>query len=503
MFDLRFVPDDQSFKDRQVRDAATSVPSDYEAPTFQNKSLQHTNVELTWDKGDEGRKRALTRKLTADEIKEDDFRAYLATDSEGTDSDGSEEEGQAGGGKEDAEAIRERYRRLLLSGGDDIPKERKGKKDWAEEDGADGDEDFSGKKGSEDEDSDDEDTQGKKKNMEMEVTFTSGLEGLGDRLIAKRKEAETKAGETVWEAYMRRKREKKAEAKRLGKVNIDSDDDDSEDYSSQEESGSDGEQESDGALPAGVADDPFFQHEEDPFNDPFFQDGGPSNVPAGTTAGKKKKGKDAKGKKGGKGGDADEDGEESQRKKAELEMLLLDESALLRKAAVAAGNGGSLQGDKGGKKLSKKERMRLKKDHKRQERAGGSDDEDHEEASGAGFKVNLEDPRFTELLTAPEFALDPTDPRFAKAGPGAAVIASEVAKRRSKKLKSNGAAATEERKKSDVKDGEGAQEGRSKADLKFMVASLKRKAAVMGGGQGKAGGVENGGGKKKKGSKVK
>jgi hypothetical protein len=28
---------------------------------------------------------------------------------------------------------------------------------------------------------------------------------------------------------------------------------------------------SDGALPAGVEDDPFFQQEENPFNDPFFQ----------------------------------------------------------------------------------------------------------------------------------------------------------------------------------------------------------------------------------------
>ena len=28
---------------------------------------------------------------------------------------------------------------------------------------------------------------------------------------------------------------------------------------------------SDGDLPAGVEDDPFFQQEENPFNDPFFQ----------------------------------------------------------------------------------------------------------------------------------------------------------------------------------------------------------------------------------------
>lgn len=37
------------------------------------QALQHTNVSLTWDADDEGRKRALMRKMTADDIKEDDF----------------------------------------------------------------------------------------------------------------------------------------------------------------------------------------------------------------------------------------------------------------------------------------------------------------------------------------------------------------------------------------------------------------------------------------------
>jgi hypothetical protein len=133
----------------------------------------------------------------------------------------------------------------------------------------------------------------------------------------------------------------------------------------------------------------------------------------------------------------------------------------------------------------------------RRERAEGSDDEDHQVAAGAGFKMNLEDPRFKDLLEVPEFALDPTDPRFSKAGPGAALIASEVTKRRSKKIKSN--------KKSGGGVGDGMDGGKradggvsapgsgnkSAADLKLMVASLKRKAAVVaerdeGGGKKKA-----------------
>lgn len=160
-FDLRFVPDEQSFEGREVRDSATEVPAGYEPPTFQTKvsrhgnsrsigggggghmvvlwwcgtapprclpamslpdqgelagwvggwvgpahqrgpdlrwlfpglahplshlntylhtafpsppqALQHTSVSLTWDADDEGRKRALSKKMTADDIREDDF----------------------------------------------------------------------------------------------------------------------------------------------------------------------------------------------------------------------------------------------------------------------------------------------------------------------------------------------------------------------------------------------------------------------------------------------
>lgn len=133
-FDLRFIPDDKSFAGRQIRDEATSIPDDYEPPVFQTKALQHTNIELTWDADDGGRKRALSKKLTADELKDDDFKAYLASETE------EESEDERGGGQ-DGEALRERYRNLLLNGGgkdsNGVPKERKGKKDWAGDDESD------------------------------------------------------------------------------------------------------------------------------------------------------------------------------------------------------------------------------------------------------------------------------------------------------------------------------------------------------------------------------
>lgn len=110
-FDLRFVPEEQSFKGRQVRDEALDVPAgavaavmpgwssacalarwrasltllrlhrvplhaaEYMPLAFQARALQHTNVQLTWDADDDTRRRALTRRLNTDELKEDDFKA--------------------------------------------------------------------------------------------------------------------------------------------------------------------------------------------------------------------------------------------------------------------------------------------------------------------------------------------------------------------------------------------------------------------------------------------
>lgn len=40
----------------------------------------------------------------------------------------------------------------------------------------------------------------------LQVTFTPGLDGLGERLLAKKRDAAAKKAETVWDAYLRRKR---------------------------------------------------------------------------------------------------------------------------------------------------------------------------------------------------------------------------------------------------------------------------------------------------------
>lgn len=60
-----------------MREEAREVPTGYAPPLFTSAALQRTHVRLTWDEEDEARKRALTKKITADELQEDDFKVRL------------------------------------------------------------------------------------------------------------------------------------------------------------------------------------------------------------------------------------------------------------------------------------------------------------------------------------------------------------------------------------------------------------------------------------------
>lgn len=58
-------------------------------------------------------------------------------------------------------------------------------------------------------------TKAKKKGLEVEVTFVPGFDGLSKRLEEKRKAKEAKKAETVWEAYVRRRKER-LKARKVG-----------------------------------------------------------------------------------------------------------------------------------------------------------------------------------------------------------------------------------------------------------------------------------------------
>lgn len=120
-------------------------------------------MKLSWDEDDPERDRITRRTLTRQEIEENDFKAYLASDTE------SEFEADEGQKKMD----REKLRALLLSGGDDTLPEG-----W----GASFDDDAH--------------------DIDMEITFAPGLStAKGDE------------NETTLEKYQRKMREKKKKRK--------------------------------------------------------------------------------------------------------------------------------------------------------------------------------------------------------------------------------------------------------------------------------------------------
>ncbi|KAL1570489.1 hypothetical protein V4U95_005666 [Candida albicans] len=162
IFDLRYVPDDMEFDDNEAKDTCSKIPSSYRPDsTFVTDALQHSKVKLTWDETPKERLTLFSRPLSQKEIEENDFKAYLASDS-----DESEVEKDS--------SIKDKYQSLL---GNTLTKFGK-------------------------EENDDD--------VDMEITFDPGLnDKSGNNAEEEDKE------ETTIEAY--RRKEKERRQKRLAK----------------------------------------------------------------------------------------------------------------------------------------------------------------------------------------------------------------------------------------------------------------------------------------------
>ncbi|KAJ1339964.1 hypothetical protein BSLG_005399 [Batrachochytrium salamandrivorans] len=209
-FDLRYVPNSMTFDDPPAF-VAHAAPSVYEPVEFVTQALQHSNVKLTWDTEDTERIRVTRRKFTKDDLKDMDFKAYIASS--------SDDEDDLGDG-EDADALRAKYQALLKG---DSMNDAFGRKDHDEDEG-----------------------------QEMEITFASGLsEKAAGRLERKRKRMYvylSHKDETVFESYLRKRKEKRKAKKGANATKVASEDDTSSDE--------------DGL--AGHQDDPFFQEDFGP-----------------------------------------------------------------------------------------------------------------------------------------------------------------------------------------------------------------------------------------------
>ncbi|KAK8672757.1 hypothetical protein V6N13_111120 [Hibiscus sabdariffa] len=165
VLDLRFIPDSMEFK-HPPRDVAVEAPANYEGLNFQTQALQQSKINLSWDEDEPQRGKILKRKFNAEQLADLELKEFLASDESESDDDENEETIKDQSDKKNKK--RDLYRALLQSG-----------------DGSDGD--------------------GEEDGQDMEVTFNTGLEDISKRILEKK----DKEAETVWEAYLRKRREKK------------------------------------------------------------------------------------------------------------------------------------------------------------------------------------------------------------------------------------------------------------------------------------------------------
>lgn len=386
VLDLRFIPDDMEF-DHPPRDVAMEVPTNYLAPDFHTRALQHSKVNIAWDDDEPLRVKTLHRKFDPDQLNEMDFKAYLASDDEVSDGDDDDDDDDSQENGEDGEnkkkGLREKYRALLLESGD--PSEGR-------------------------EDNDDKD---------MEITFNTGLEDLSKRILEKSKKNNSE--ETVWEAYLRKRSEKRKAKKKLA-----------ERSSEDETSNSDGEDPND--------------EERDNQSDDFFLDeesldtGKKTGPTVNSSNMKKAVKKETKLKSPSTKMKDEEDAS-----KAELELLLADDH-------------GFENGVRGYNLKAKKTKGR-KRDIPSEDKLP---------------TVDYDDPRFSGLFTSHHFAIDPTDPQFKRSATYSRSIVQKQQKKFADKPVDDLKPLIE--KKSTFED---SSTKKRKTELSSLVKSVKRKVGAV------------------------
>ena len=70
------------------KDSATDLPPKYKPPSLRSSALQQSTVQLSWDGEDAQRSQALKRDFGKAELREMDYSAYLASDSDDEDDEG-------------------------------------------------------------------------------------------------------------------------------------------------------------------------------------------------------------------------------------------------------------------------------------------------------------------------------------------------------------------------------------------------------------------------------
>lgn len=396
-FDLRFIPDEVTFDDDKPREQCTKLPDGYKPNDFRTEALTHSKVRLTWDDDDTTRKEVQKRAFSRAELDENDLQAYIGSDSSDNDSVSSRKSVSNADRKlNKREAERQKMRAALGLAEASASRSKKSKDEPV---------------------------------GDMQITFSSGLNASKSSKGVFENEPQDE--ESTRQRYIRKEKERKQRRKEKAKATR------GEGEAGDDHSGSEQE-----AVPAdnGVAAD-----EEDPFNDPFFND--PSTAAANEKAARKAD-------KEKKRAERDAEDAAAASRRAELELLMADDEA----------NG------EGVRHFDMREIEKAEKEARRKgKNKGKKSKKSAVDAVKDDFKVEAEDPRFKALFDSHEYAIDPTNPRF-KSTEGMKNLLEEGRKKR-KREDREGAGEEVVAKK-----GKGGKEAKAGGDdeLKSLVARLKK-----------------------------
>lgn len=188
--DLRFVPDEIKSFPNAPKETCSEVPEDYQCNFFVNRTFGHTRVKLTWEEEDPKKIKIIKRKLDPKRMEEEDFRDYIASNSEGE--------------EENPDEI---ARKRALLGLDKDSEEESDSSD-AEMDNIIGVK----KKSTE-----------KVSSGDLKITFKSGFEDIGENLLKAKQDKDMKKNESNFEKYQRERKEKRRERKQREKEKKDLD----------------------------------------------------------------------------------------------------------------------------------------------------------------------------------------------------------------------------------------------------------------------------------------
>ncbi|KAI9731375.1 MAG: pre-rRNA-processing protein esf1 [Cirrosporium novae-zelandiae] len=365
-FDLRFIPDGTDFSEDKPRDECEKIPDKYKPSDFVTEALQHSKVKLTWDVDDKERKEVQARAFRG-EVDDNDYHAFLASDDSASEEDDQEVTAEVVDATIATTTTTENENAVFSTL---TPKQNPEEQELKKQNKLDKRAHLRALLGLPA-----ESTHPSKKSKSvvpvgnMQVTFTSGLSMKPEKKSSVFENTPEEAEETAIERYMRKEKERKKARKERMKVK----------KSGHENSEEDTEEEK----------------EDLGFDDPFFEAPDESQKMKD-----KKKQRKHRSKGNGSDKDAPDDGKEASA--AELSLLLDPTDP----------NSSASHPDFNIRDLVRVEKEKSKSSKFKQHRSKTSKQNDAGVATET--PMDVKDPRFNRLFERPEYAIDPTNPRFMK-----------------------------------------------------------------------------------------